>query len=145
MNFLLYFPAKNGNMMVNTINGAVNMTKKVKSMLTAPIIGLLVVVFVVTMAFQGCSGSSEESSSSSGSSTSSKVSVLDISPSSRSESSEESSVQQSQSYVLNTNTKKFHRPSCRDVKRIKAKNYGTIDSREEAIAAGYSPCGHCHP
>ena len=49
-------------------------------------------------------------------------------------------------YVLNTNTMKFHSPSCPSVADMKAKNrqdfYGT---RDEAIAAGYSPCGRCHP
>ena len=49
-------------------------------------------------------------------------------------------------YVLNTNTHKFHVPSCPSVQEIKKKNrkdfYGT---REEAIAAGYDPCGRCHP
>ncbi len=44
-------------------------------------------------------------------------------------------------YVLNTNTKKYHRPSCRDVKRIKPENYATSST----IPPGYSPCGHCHP
>ena len=47
----------------------------------------------------------------------------------------------SQTYVLNTNTKKYHRPSCRDVKRIHPENYATSNT----IPAGYSPCGHCHP
>ncbi len=49
-------------------------------------------------------------------------------------------------YVLNTNTKKFHDPSCPSVGDMKAKNrqdfFGT---REEALAAGYSPCGRCRP
>lgn len=49
-------------------------------------------------------------------------------------------------YILNTNTKKFHYPSCLSVKDIKAAHkkefYGT---RDEAIAAGYAPCGRCHP
>lgn len=49
-------------------------------------------------------------------------------------------------YVLNTNTKKFHYPNCSSVKDIKdnhRKNfYGT---REEVVAAGYVPCGRCHP
>lgn len=44
-------------------------------------------------------------------------------------------------YVLNTNTKKYHRPSCRDVKRIKPENYATSST----VPPGYSPCGHCHP
>lgn len=49
-------------------------------------------------------------------------------------------------YVLNTNTHKFHRPSCNSVDEIKEKNkqyfYGT---RDEVIAAGYEPCGRCNP
>ncbi len=49
-------------------------------------------------------------------------------------------------YILNTNTKKFHYPDCSSAADIKEKNrkefYGT---REEAIEAGYSPCGRCHP
>ena len=49
-------------------------------------------------------------------------------------------------YVLNTSTKKFHNPSCRDVSKIKAENYSTISgTRDDAINAGYSPCGHCNP
>ena len=50
------------------------------------------------------------------------------------------------SYVLNTSTMKFHRPSCGDVPRIAAKNYSTSSrSRDYLISIGYSPCGHCDP
>lgn len=49
-------------------------------------------------------------------------------------------------YVLNTNTRKFHYPSCSSAKDIKASNrrdyHGT---REDVIAMGYKPCGRCHP
>lgn len=49
-------------------------------------------------------------------------------------------------YVLNTNTKRFHDPSCPSVQETKEKNrkdfYGT---REEAIEEGYIPCGRCKP
>ena len=49
-------------------------------------------------------------------------------------------------YVLNTSTMKFHYPSCKDVKRIKAENYETSsDKRSTLISQGYSPCGHCKP
>lgn len=49
-------------------------------------------------------------------------------------------------YVLNTSTKKFHYPSCNDVPRISPENYETTGaSRDEIIASGYSPCGHCYP
>lgn len=49
-------------------------------------------------------------------------------------------------YVLNTNTKKFHYPSCSSVQKMKAKNKQTCTStRDEVIGQGYSPCGICHP
>ena len=49
-------------------------------------------------------------------------------------------------YVLNTNTKKFHYPSCGSASRIAAKNYAeSNESRDILIAQGYSPCGNCDP
>ena len=49
-------------------------------------------------------------------------------------------------YVLNTNTHKFHYPSCEDVGKIAPQNYADFSgTRDEAIAQGYSPCGHCRP
>ena len=49
-------------------------------------------------------------------------------------------------YVCNTNTKKFHYPDCRSVGQIKAENrMDSTDDRETLIAAGYDPCGNCHP
>ena len=49
-------------------------------------------------------------------------------------------------YILNTNTKKFHHPTCSSVNDMKEKNkqefFGT---RDEAISNGYSPCGRCKP
>jgi len=51
----------------------------------------------------------------------------------------------SASYVLNTSTMKFHRPSCRDVPRIASQNYATSSrSRSDLIADGYKACGHCN-
>lgn len=49
-------------------------------------------------------------------------------------------------YILNKNSKKFHRPTCDSVKDMKEKNkeYST-KTREEIIADGYDPCGRCHP
>ena len=49
-------------------------------------------------------------------------------------------------YVLNTNTKKFHYPSCSSVKTIKnqhRKDY--TGSRTNVIAMGYVPCKRCNP
>lgn len=49
-------------------------------------------------------------------------------------------------YVLNTNTKKFHFPSCSSVKDIKEKNrQDSTLTRQEIIDLGYSPCGRCKP
>lgn len=49
-------------------------------------------------------------------------------------------------YVLNTDTMKFHRPSCRDVPRISPSNYATSNqSRSYLISCGYSACWHCSP
>lgn len=50
------------------------------------------------------------------------------------------------SYILNTNTDKFHYPWCSSVDDMKEKNkrefYGT---RDEAIEMGYVPCKRCNP
>ncbi|BCI60821.1 Ada metal-binding domain-containing protein [Solibaculum mannosilyticum] len=48
-------------------------------------------------------------------------------------------------YVLNTNTKKFHSSSCKEVKKIKPENYSETNSRESAINNGYVPCKKCNP
>ncbi len=49
-------------------------------------------------------------------------------------------------YVLNTNTKKFHYPSCGSVSKMKDKNkkYYTGD-RQDVINMGYDPCKNCNP
>lgn len=49
-------------------------------------------------------------------------------------------------YVLNTNTEKFHYPDCGSAAKIKASNRSEYTgTRDELIAMGYSPCGNCHP
>ena len=49
-------------------------------------------------------------------------------------------------YVLNTNTNKFHYPSCSHADRIKAHNrQDYCGTREEVISWGYSPCAVCMP
>ena len=49
-------------------------------------------------------------------------------------------------YVLNTNTKKFHYPSCSSVKQMAEKNRKDVTStRENVIGMGYDPCGRCLP
>ena len=49
-------------------------------------------------------------------------------------------------YILNRNTKKFHRPDCEGVKDISEKNRAEYKgSRSALIERGYSPCGRCRP
>lgn len=51
-----------------------------------------------------------------------------------------------QVYILNTNTKKFHRESCAGADSIKKGNRERYTgSREELAAYGYEPCGSCNP
>ncbi len=54
--------------------------------------------------------------------------------------------QTSASFVLNTSTQKFHRPTCNDVERIAPENYSpSNESRSALLGLGYTPCGHCNP
>lgn len=49
-------------------------------------------------------------------------------------------------YVLNTNTKKFHRETCGSVSQIKEENFQKVQmNREELEQSGYSPCKNCNP
>ena len=49
-------------------------------------------------------------------------------------------------YILNTNTKRFHYPSCSSVDEMKPKNKVEFSgTREELIEMGYKPCGRCNP
>ena len=51
----------------------------------------------------------------------------------------------SAAYIGNRNTKKFHSPSCDSVREMKESNRVEFSNREEAIEAGYKPCGRCNP
>lgn len=49
-------------------------------------------------------------------------------------------------YILNTNTYKFHYPTCSSVNQMKEANkQESTGSRDDLIAQGYSPCGRCNP
>ncbi|MBQ3338098.1 MAG: hypothetical protein IJG82_00630 [Atopobiaceae bacterium] len=52
-----------------------------------------------------------------------------------------------QRYILNTNTHKFHYPGCSSVDQMAEKNKWDTDeyTREEIIAMGYEPCKRCNP
>lgn len=49
-------------------------------------------------------------------------------------------------YVLNTNSKKFHDPDCPSVDKMSDRNRKDYTgTREELIEQGYDPCGNCEP
>jgi DNA-entry nuclease len=49
-------------------------------------------------------------------------------------------------YILNTNSKKFHKEDCNSVESMSEKNKKEyIGSRENLINEGYNPCGFCKP
>lgn len=49
-------------------------------------------------------------------------------------------------YVLNTNTKRFHRPDCSSVPQIKASNRSDYEGdRQSLMEMGYVPCQVCKP
>jgi competence protein ComEC len=53
---------------------------------------------------------------------------------------------QEQRYILNTNTMKFHNPSCGSVARISPQYAREVSgTRDGLMAQGYSPCGSCKP
>ena len=59
---------------------------------------------------------------------------------------EDKDISEETTYVINTNTKKFHCPDCPSVTQMSEKNMEeTTKSRQELIEEGYSPCGNCKP
>lgn len=49
-------------------------------------------------------------------------------------------------YILNTNSHKFHRPDCSSASQISDANREEYTgTREELIEQGYTPCGYCKP
>lgn len=60
--------------------------------------------------------------------------------------SAQSGTSSEQTYVLNTNTGKFHRPGCNSLNHMKASNRKTVTgSRDQLISQGCEPCKNCNP
>ena len=60
--------------------------------------------------------------------------------------SEGKTIADSNSYVLNKNSMKFHLPDCSSVEKMKESNKIYFDgSRDEVIGMGYAPCSQCNP
>jgi DNA-entry nuclease len=56
------------------------------------------------------------------------------------------STEKGTTYILNTNTKVFHYPSCSSVSQMSEKNKKSYTgTRDGAIEQGYKPCGRCNP
>lgn len=54
--------------------------------------------------------------------------------------------EETKTYILNTNTHKFHLPDCKSVKKMKDKNKEVFTgTRDQVIAKGYEPCKICNP
>ena len=50
------------------------------------------------------------------------------------------------SYVLNTASRRFHKPGCSAVEKMTEKNKETVTaSRDDLIAQGFAPCTRCRP
>ena len=56
-----------------------------------------------------------------------------------------SSASDTGNYVGNSNSGKFHNPSCQWALKIAGYNKVTFNSREDAINQGYEPCKVCNP
>ncbi len=62
------------------------------------------------------------------------------------ETSEENSTGEKMEYILNTNSKKFHLPSCDGVNQMSEKNKKSFTGyKSELISQGYEACGSCNP
>lgn len=97
----------------------------------------------------GQSSTSNSSNASGSSASSSGEGASSDSSSSSASSSDASSANASQAsgdYVLNTNTKKFHRPKCAGASDISRSNRQDFSgSRKDLIDRGYRPCKRCNP
>lgn len=67
-------------------------------------------------------------------------------PPAKSEKPSENPPSEGTTYILNTNTMKFHYPSCSSADSISENNRAEYTgTRDELIDKGYSPCSRCHP
>ena len=61
-------------------------------------------------------------------------------------SSQSGDVPEEQHYILNTSSKKFHRPDCSGVTNMSPSNrQDYTGTRQSLLDQGYSPCGTCNP
>lgn len=92
-------------------------------------------------------GESTQKSENNSNNTSNTAPVSNTEPTEESTVNDEASeTQNTITYICNTNTKKFHYPSCSSVKQMSEKNKKTVTTtRDELIKQGYEPCKRCNP
>ena len=73
-----------------------------------------------------------------------EMSVNDINSRSESQPVQQTSAP-AQTYIASAESDKFHKPRCRAAKKIDEANAIYFNSKDEAINAGYKPCGICKP
>lgn len=62
------------------------------------------------------------------------------------ETNKETTTSSDTTYILNTNTKKFHYPTCSSVDQMSDSNKEEYTgNRNDLISQGYDPCGRCNP
>lgn len=96
-------------------------------------------------AFTASASKGGAATSSSQKSAASTASSASRSSSGSSNTTAQTSSSSSGKYIGNRSSKKFHYPSCNDVKKMNESNKVWLGSRDEALRLGYSPCGHCRP
>lgn len=58
----------------------------------------------------------------------------------------QNSNEKEETYILNTNSKKFHKPTCSGVNNISEKNKSEYTgTKSNLLMQGYTPCGNCNP
>ena len=61
------------------------------------------------------------------------------------QSTTEQTVDTTGKYVASNDSDKYHYPDCRWAEKILPENLISFDTEEEAVSAGFSPCGTCKP
>ena len=93
----------------------------------------------------GSNAASGQTATSSKTAVSSKTAAQSIS-STKTATAAQSNNGTSKTYILNTNTKKFHYPACSSAKQIADKNKQTYSGdRQALINQGYAACKKCNP
>ncbi|MGB8312172.1 MAG: Ada metal-binding domain-containing protein [Halobacteriota archaeon] len=118
---------------------------------------LMVTIVLATVFIAGCTGdTTNTTSNSSATSTATTTPTLNPSPSPKATATPTATPTKtpiatptphvaSCSFIGNSHTHVFHYAWCSDVSKIKPEHKVCFDTAQQALAAGYRPCQHCHP